>query len=124
MGQPEAPDDRRKFPRMRDSCRLKVRPLAGFTPPGDGMEAVTVNISGGGLCYRSAERVEPGDFLAVEMAMQEFTSPVVALGRVAWIGAPNPPCDVGIEFWWVGWGDDSAQRAISDYIKSELRQQP
>lgn len=124
MGQPEAPDDRRKFPRMRDSCRLKVRPLAGFTPPGDGMEAVTVNISGGGLCFRSELMFEIGDFVAVEMAMPEFSSPVVALGRVAWIGGKAPPCDVGIEFWWVGWGDDTAQRAISDYIKSELRERP
>ena len=68
------------------------------------------------------ERVETGDFLAIEMGMPEFTSPVVALGRVAWVASPSAPCDIGVEFWWVGWGDDSAQRAIADYIKSELRQ--
>jgi hypothetical protein len=27
---------------------------------------------------------------------------------------------VGMEFWWIGWGDDGAQRAISEYIKSTL----
>jgi len=116
-------DDRRRFPRLRETCSIRVRPLAGLAGVGDGMDAVTVNISGGGLCYRSDARVESGDFLAIEMTMPEFTSPVVALGRVAWVGGPQPPSDVGVEFWWVGWGDDAAQRAIAEYIKTELRQQ-
>jgi hypothetical protein len=115
--------ERRKFPRLRENCRIRVRPLAGAQLPGSaGTEAVTVNISGGGLAYRSTERVETGEFLAVELTMPDFTSPVVALARVAWVSSPTPPAEVGVEFWWVGWGDDSAQRAISDYIKSELRQ--
>lgn len=115
--------EKRRFPRIRDNCRIRVRPVAGASIPGGiGKDAVTVNISGGGLCFRTDDPYSIGDFLAVEMAMPEFTSPVVALGRVSWVGAAAPPCDIGVEFWWVGWGDDSAQRAIADYIKSELRQ--
>lgn len=115
--------DRRRFPRLRESCRIRVRPLAAASIPGaEGHDAVTVNISGGGLAFVSEQRAEIGDFLALELTMPEFSSPVVALGRVAWVAAPSPPCEVGVEFWWVGWGDDSAQRAISDFIKSELRQ--
>lgn len=115
--------NKRRFPRMRDSCKIRVRPIAGGAIPGGPQkDAVTVNISGGGLCFRSDELHAIGDFLAVEMAMPEFTSPVVALGRVAWVAGPSAPCEIGVEFWWVGWGDDTAQRAIADYIKSELRQ--
>ena len=122
MSQTENADPRRKFPRVRDNCSIRVRTLAGFSAPEAGFDARTVNISGGGLCFRADQRVEAGEFVAIEMAMPEFKSPVVALGRVSWVGAAAPPCDVGVEFWWVGWGDDSAQRAIADYIKSELRQ--
>lgn len=119
--------EHRKFPRVRESCMLRVRPIAGAQIPGGmpktgpGHEAVTVNISGGGVCFRTDLALAKGDFVAVEMQMPEFTTPVVAMGRVAWTGAEKPPCEVGVEFWWVGWGDDSAQRAIGDYIKSELR---
>lgn len=117
--------EQRKFPRVRESCVLRVRPIAGAQIPagatGAGHEAMTVNISGGGVCFRTELALAKGDFVAVEMSMPEFTTPVVAMGRVAWVGAATPPCEVGVEFWWVGWGDDSAQRAIGDWIKSELR---
>jgi hypothetical protein len=120
---PEDPKaaDRRRFPRLRETCRIRVKPISGAQIPG-GAEVVTVNISGGGLCFRAEKRVEPGEFVAVEMTMPEFQTPVVALARAAWVEEAGPAWDVGVEFWWVGWGDDSAQRAISDYIKGELRQ--
>ena len=66
-------------------------------------------------------QIAPGEFLAIEMQLPEFTSPIVSMGRVAYCEAAGSGFEVGIEFWWVGWGDDSAQRAISDYIKTELR---
>lgn len=114
--------ERRKFPRLRETCSIRVRPIAGATIPGEGMDAITVNISGGGLCYRSEVRVEPGEFLAVEMNLPEFSSPIVAMGRASFCEESSGGFEVGIEFWWVGWGDDSAQRAIAEYIKTELRQ--
>ena len=114
--------ERRKFPRLRECCAIRVKPIAGATVPGDGgVEAMTVNISGGGLCFRSAERFDAGDFLAVEMSIPGFSSPVVAMARAAYCERGEGGYDVGLEFWWVGWGDDSAQRAIADYIKTELR---
>ena len=114
--------ERRKFPRLRASCSIRVKPIAGASPPREGADAMTVNISGGGLCYRSATSVRTGDFLAVEMGLPEFESPVVAMGRATFCDKAGDGYDVGVEFWWVGWGDDSAQRAIADYIKTELRQ--
>jgi hypothetical protein len=118
----ESGSEKRRFPRLREACAIRVRPIAGASLPGDGVEAMTVNISGGGLCYRSATRVEAGEFLAVELTLPEFTSPVVAMGRAVYCEEQAAGFDVGVEFWWVGWGDDSAQRAIADYIKTELRQ--
>lgn len=114
--------EQRKFPRLREACAIKVKPIGSNAAPGDGVDAMTVNISGGGLCYRSPEPVKTGDFLAVEMNMPEFSSPIVAMGRAAYCERGAQGYEIGIEFWWVGWGDDSAQRAISDYIKTELRQ--
>ena len=113
--------ERRRLPRLRESCNIRVKPIAGAFLPG-GTEAVTVNISGGGLAFRSEQKVEPGAFVAIEMSMPEFQAPVVALARVAWVDGSAGPWDVGVEFWWVGWGDDSAQRAVADYIKGQLRQ--
>ena len=28
--------------------------------------------------------------------------------------------ELGMEFWWIGWGDDGAQQAVSGYIKKAL----
>ncbi len=114
--------ERRRFPRLRSSCSLRVKRVGAAMGPGDGIDAVAVNISGGGLAYTSEEAVQPGEFLAVEMKLPEFPSPIVALGRAAWCEAAAQGHEVGVEFWWVGWGDDTAQRAMSEYIKSELRQ--
>ena len=116
-------DDRRRFPRLARECRIRVRPLTGLDADTDGFEAMTVNISGGGLCYVSQESVPTGSFVAVELSMSDLESPVLALARTAFCSPAGPPHEVGLEFWWVGWGDDSAQRAISDLIKTELRQQ-
>ena len=115
--------DQRRFPRLAKECRIRVRALSGMEKAAAGIEAMTVNISGGGLCYHSDTPVAPGEFVAVELQMSELESPVLALARAAYCAPEGPPHEVGLEFWWVGWGDDSAQRAISDLIKTELRQQ-
>ena len=112
--------ERRKFPRLSQQCRIRVRPLSGVSLVGDGLEGVTVNISGGGLCFNAESLLEKGAFVAVELSLAEFPSPVLALARVAFAASSGPPFETGLEFWWVGWGDDSAQRAIGDFIKTEL----
>lgn len=115
------PQDRRRFPRLRANCRIRVKPLDDDGVPATGSDAITVNISGGGLCYMSSTPVEVGRFLAVELDLPEFGSPVVALARASFCAPAANGHEVGIEFWWVGWGDESAQRAIAEYIKNELR---
>lgn len=115
--------ERRRFPRLRENCRIRVRPIVGAREQGTPFEAMTVNISGGGLRFRSETGIEAGEFLAVELTLPEFPTPVVALARSVFAQPAGAMFEVGIEFWWVGWGDDSAQRAISEHIKSQLRQE-
>ena len=113
----------RRFPRLKESCRIRYKQIDGSGLEGELTEAITVNISGGGVCFNADERIDPGTLLAIELLVPDFTSPVVSLGRVAWCDpAATQSFDVGIEFWWIGWGDDSAQRAISDHIKRSLEE--
>jgi hypothetical protein len=113
--------DHRQFPRLRESCRIRFKRLesGGAEPPQT--PALTVNISGGGVRFTSEARAEAGELLAVELSLPEFKDPVIALGRVVWCrpGAEGGH-EVGMEFWWVGWGDDGAQQAVSGHIRKAL----
>lgn len=116
-------EERRRFPRVRDDCRLRFRRVEArefFAASG---EAMTRNISGGGVCFRpTASGPSPvrGDVLALELDLPEFGAPVLALGRVVRSGMAADGPEVAVEFWWVGWGDEEAQRQIGAYIKKKL----
>jgi len=113
--------DKRRFPRLRDSCGLKFRRLRSESLPEEGSDALTVNISGGGICFQTSEAVEPGVLLAVELSLPDFESAIVSMGRSVWCEpSVEGLYEVGMEFWWIGWGDDGAQKAMSEYIKGEL----
>ena len=71
--------DKRRFPRLRDSCGLKFRKIRSETLPEEGIDALTVNISGGGVCFQTAEAVAPGALLAVELSLPDFESAVVSI---------------------------------------------
>ena len=121
MSEQPLSSENRKFPRLKDSCVLRFRQVEADTLPEDGVEALTVNISGGGICFKSPSAVETGSLLAIELTLPEFNSAVVSFGRAVWCEpAGDGSFQVGLEFWWIGWGDDGAQRAITEYIKSTL----
>jgi hypothetical protein len=123
MAERPAPSEKRRFPRLKDTCRLRFRRVEADALPEEGTDALTVNISGGGICFESAEPVDPGSLLAIELTLPEFDSSVVSFGRACWCdGTDDGKYQVGMEFWWIGWGDDGAQRAISEYIKNTLDQ--
>ena len=121
MSERSASPEKRRFPRLKDSCILRFRKVEADALPEDGIDALTVNISGGGICFNAPDSVEPGGLLAIELTLPDFNSAVVSFGRACWC---EPRGDgtfqVGMEFWWIGWGDDGAQRAISEYIKNTL----
>jgi len=121
MAERQASSEKRRFPRLKNSCGIRYRKVEADALPEEGTDALTVNISGGGICFESEEAMEPGALLAIELTLPEFNSPVVSFGRTVWCEpTPDDRYAVGLEFWWIGWGDDGAQKAISEYIKSTL----
>ena len=90
-------------------------------PEGVGSDSLTVNISGGGVAFEVSEPLEPGALLAIEMTLPDYDSAVVSLGRTVWCKDQGEgKYELGMEFWWIGWGDDGAQKAVSGYIKKAL----
>jgi hypothetical protein len=119
MGDPSA--EVRRFPRLKQACQIRYRKLEPEGMPEVGTDGVTVNISGGGIAFEVSEAVEPGALLAIEMTLPEYESAVVSLGRAVWCReGGGGKYELGMEFWWIGWGDDGAQMAISGYIKKAL----
>ena len=123
MSQRSDPSERRKYPRLKESCRLRYKRVESEGAARRSVDALTVNISGGGICFAAEEAVEHGTLLAIELLLPEFETPVIALGRVTWCErGEGGRHDVGMEFWWIGWGDDGAQRAISGHIRKALEE--
>lgn len=121
MVDPSSTADSRRFPRLRSACSFRYKQVKAEGILGDSAKALTVNISGGGVCFETEESIPAGSMLAVELDLPDNECPVVSLGRVAWCRpSDSGKFDVGMEFWWVGWGDDSAQKSISDHIKDSL----
>ena len=59
----------------------------------------------------------------LEMSLSQSPTPVVSLGRVVWCEAgAGGKFDVGIEFWWIGWADEEAQRHMLGYIGQKLKE--
>ena len=121
MSERPSSSEKRRFPRLKDSCILRYRKVEADALPEEGIDALTVNISGGGICFSSPTAVDPGALLAIELTLPDFSSAVVSFGRAVWCEPEDDgKFQVGMEFWWIGWGDDGAQRAISEYIKNTL----
>jgi PilZ domain len=116
----------RKYPRVKESCDLKyhiIEEAGGERAEGQG--GVSVNISGGGMCFLSNDPITPGSMVALEMSLSHLPTPVVSLGRVVWCEeseARRDRFDVGIEFWWIGWADEEAQGQMLQYIQLKLKE--
>ena len=110
---------RRKFPRLDESWNLTYRVIESASIAGSPINALMLNVSGGGICFSVEAPLAPGSILAVEMESADLDSPVICLARCVWC---NPRKldgrhDVGAEFFWVGWKDDTAQVTIAEYVK-------
>jgi hypothetical protein len=114
-------DERRRYPRISDATRLSWRKIdqTEFFPRG--ADGITQNISGGGICFRTPAMLQTGDMLALHLGLSEFPAPILALGKVVRSSAVEEgEHEIAAEFWWIGWDDDTAQRAIGDYIRTKL----
>ena len=118
MAEDTSSAEKRRFPRLKESCRLRYKRVETGSLPAEGTDAVSVNVSGGGICFEVPEPLEPGVLLAVELELPELESGVVSLGRTVWCRpAAGGKFEIGLEFWWIGWGDDGAQQAIADHVR-------
>ena len=113
--------EQRRFPRLKESSRLRYKKVETGSLPSEGTEAVCVNVSGGGICFEVEESINDGVLLAVELVLPDCESGVVALGRTVWCRpSASGRYEIGLEFWWIGWGDDGAQQAITKHVRQAL----
>ncbi len=121
MAEVEGTPEKRRFPRLKESCTLRYKRVETGSLAAEGTEALSVNVSGGGICFLVEEALEPGVLLAIELVLPDAEKGVVSLGRTVWCRpADEGHFEVGLEFWWIGWGDDGAQRAITEHVQNAL----
>ena len=122
MAEPNDELRQRKYPRVKERCQVKYRvvPETALEPEDGG--GVAVNISGGGMCLSTDEPVKPGSMIAVEMSLADLPTPVISLGRVVWCERVEAGTgyEIGVEFWWIGWADEEAQRRMLEYVRGKL----
>jgi len=117
--------DKRSFPRVSKSCVVRYRRLDSMPAVEEQdatSQAVMNNISGGGMSFASPESMEEGSMVAMEIELPQFPMAVIAMGKVVWCqdAAEGPGCDLGVEFWWIGWKDQGAQDQIRSIISDAL----
>lgn len=117
--------EKREFPRVSASCQITwrlidERSMTMTAPPAEG--GFLQNISGGGLCFSTANPPPTGLMLALKLCLPELPTPVIALGRASWVEESSAGFDVGVEFWWIGWQDEGVQAEIRNLITHKLSQ--
>ena len=59
--------EKRRYPRLKKACLLRYRVVEGEVLSQEGAEALTVNISGGGVAFQVSEAIAPGALLALQL---------------------------------------------------------
>jgi c-di-GMP-binding flagellar brake protein YcgR len=112
---------KRKFPRIDQSWHLKYRTLEKHVDRNSPLSSLAINVSAGGVCFTSKNEVPPETMLALEIASPDLGMPIIAMAKAVWCKKRrmDDMFDLGCEFYWVGWKDDSAQKSLADYIKTQ-----
>lgn len=119
--------EQRDFPRVSSRCLVDFRQVdddSRFDVIKNSSQGLLQNISGGGICVRMPENPGDGKLLALTIQLPNLPTSVISLGKVCWTRPADDEWDVGIEFWWVGWEDQSAQEQIRTFISSTLSDDP
>lgn len=89
--------ERRDFHRIPQAVEGRYRVSGHFGALGSSM--TLVNISAGGLRFRSEEQLEKNALLEVEMKIPSFREPLIVKGRVAWSTLQaSGVAETGVEF--------------------------
>ena len=117
--------DKRKFPRLGEIWELDYRKIGIEEFEKDPLNSFTVNISGGGIRFEANEEIPKGSMLALELKSRIFPSSIIGIGKTIWCktGKEEDKYDIGIEFWWTGWRDNDAQKALAGYIDEKIPKQ-
>ena len=112
---------KRKFPRIHQNWQLKYRKLEKHVDANSPLSGLAINLSGGGVCFTTRDEIAPESLLALEIESPELQMPIIAMARAVWCKRRHfdEMFDLGCEFYWVGWKDDSAQQSLADYIKTQ-----
>ena len=73
--------EKRKFPRLGESWDVDYSTIRTTEFKKSPIDSLTVNISGGGVCFEAKEEIPKGTMLAVELRSTEFQSSIMALAR-------------------------------------------
>lgn len=113
-------EERRQYPRLRETCRVRIKPIAGASVPEGVFDTDTIDISGGGLAFSSETEFKVDDCVAIELTFPDLDDPLTALARVAYCRPDDAGFAIGAQFLWVGWGIAGAQEAISEHVEKAL----
>lgn len=114
--------DKRKFPRLGEIWNLDYRKITSEDFKKNPIKSLTVNISGGGICFEADEEIPKQTMLAIEMKSSIFSSFIIALAETIWCKKKKKKhkYDVGAEFWWTGWKNNDAQTSVAEYIRKKI----
>ena len=117
--------ERRKFPRIEREIIVRYKILS---TPEKQLDAKTKNISAGGMCLVTREKMELGTVVAMEIRFPQMREPILTTSRIIWCSesklGPNPAghmrFDNGIEFTQISEAD---RQQIIKYVKTELEKE-
>ena len=112
---------KRKFPRIDQNWHLKYRTLEQHVDQNSPLSSLAINVSGGGVCFTTKHEVPTNALLALEIESPDLDMPIIAMAKAVWSKKRrlDDMFDLGCEFYWVGWKDDSAQKSLADFIKGQ-----
>lgn len=112
---------KRKFPRIDQNWHLKYRTLEKHVDQNSPLSSLAINVSGGGVCFTTKNEIPTNSLLALEIDSPDLEMPIIAMAKAVWSKKRrlDDMFDLGCEFYWVGWKDDSAQKSLADFIKDQ-----
>ena len=112
---------KRHFERLDETWQLTYHVLDDDRFFDDPIQQYTMNISGGGVCFNSHEELKPGTQVALELNSTKFPEPMLALTNVVWCKRKKGRYEVGAEYWWTGWKNNSSQKTIANFIATNVK---
>lgn len=114
--------NKRNFPRLDEIWDLNYRTVTTKEFKSDPISSITMNISGGGICFETDEEIPEGTMLVLELKSPIFPTSIIALAKAVWCEKEKKKdkYNLGAQFWWTGWKDDSVQKKVSKYISKKI----